>query len=141
MRCAILLPALCLMLLSCVRPDTEELFVKAEDADNGLYIFKVDMPDSLASYDFSFYFRVDQFFTGNGQYTIPMDINWITPSSGTALKERVYAGGRGNEGMRLEYRTGVRVSETGEWIIQVCPRNLPDKFRGFGLIVKRNGTR
>lgn len=140
MRCALLLPALCLFIAS-TRPDTEEQFIKAQDAQNGLYVFAVNLQDSLSTYDFSFYFRADQSFAGSRQYSIPMDISWINPSSGTALKERVYAGGKGNEGMRLKYRSGVRISETGEWKIQVYPREVPDRFRGLGLIVERNGTR
>ena len=81
------------------------------------------------------------FFSCTVTTNAQMDISWINPSSGTALKERVYAGGKGNEGMRLKYRSGVRISETGEWKIQVYPREVPDRFRGLGLIVDRNGTR
>ena len=142
MRCAFLLSALCLLsAVSCAKPDAEEQFIKVRDAENGLYEFTVSLSDSLSTYDFGFYFRADQFFAGSRQYSIPMDISWISPSSRTALKERVYVCGKGSEGVRLEYRSGVRISETGEWKIRVCPRSIPDRFRGLGLTVKRNGTR
>lgn len=141
MRHLSLLAVLGLLIFSCAETDTESSFVRKEDAENGFYLFKLDMPDSLCSCDFSFYFKAEQAFAGSKRYDIPMDVSWISPSSKTVLKERVYVSGNGNREQMQEYRSGVRLSETGEWTIQVYPRDLPSGFQGLGLTVKRNGAR
>lgn len=141
MRQVFLLAALGLLIFSCAEPDMESRFVKVKDAENGFYLFTVDMSDSLSSYDFGFYFRADRPFADSRQYDIPVDVSWVSPSSMIKLKERVYLIGRGDEDRVLQYRTGVRTSETGEWTIQLYPREVPDGFQGIGLTMKRNGAR
>ena len=141
MRQIFLLAVLGLVVSFCDGPDMESRFVKVKDAENGFYLFTVDMPDSLGSYDFGFYFKADRPFADSRQYDIPVDVSWISPSSMIKLKERVYLSGRGDEGRVQEYRTGVRTSETGEWTIQLYPREVPDGFQGIGLTMKRNGAR
>ena len=48
-----------LLLLSACRPASYEQFVRADQAPGGVYEFRLDMGDSLATYDLSLYTRVD----------------------------------------------------------------------------------
>ncbi|MCQ2181778.1 MAG: hypothetical protein MJY50_06950 [Bacteroidales bacterium] len=136
----LLLTALCVLLASCVRPDTEEWFVCAEDAVNGNYLFDLDMTDSLATFDLSLYFRVDN-LKSRGAF-VPMNVSWYSPSSEKRLEETVYMEcGNYSEGAQALYRDAVRPGEPGIWKINVRPMNPPVGFRGVGVIFTRNGTR
>lgn len=142
MRPGLFIIASFLMLVSCTRPESENLFVKASDSDDGLYEFKVDLSDpGEDGYDFAFYTRVDDISLKSKYGTIPLDICWMSPSSRRALEERVYIGRGDLGGLSAEYRSAVRPSETGVWTLYVRPVDPPKGFRGLGLTVKRNGTR
>lgn len=141
MRAGLLIPALILVLASCAGQVSENRFIKASDSDDGLYEFKVDIQDTISLYDFSFYTRVDGIYQRSKSGTVPLDIFWISPSSGKVLAERVYIGRGDMKGLCVEYRSGVRLSEQGEWSLCVRPVNPPKGFRGMGLIVEKNGTR
>lgn len=118
---------------SCVRPDSEEYFIPASKAQDGVYVFDFEMADSLARYDVFFYTRVD----GAPLDSLPLNVMWLSPS-GESFSEKVYM----DPSLEMEaYRTGVAPYETGAWRICVRPLGVTDGFRGLGLICKNNGTR
>ena len=48
-------PLFLILIVSCTRPSSYEQFVRVEDAADGVYEFAVEMADSAATYDLSFY--------------------------------------------------------------------------------------
>lgn len=82
----ILIPALfaaiALSLFSCSEPQSYEEFVRTGSKDeDGMYRFTLNMSDSLAVYDLSFYSRIE---CGNGKLAelrdFPLDITLQSPS-------------------------------------------------------------
>lgn len=141
--------ALFAVLCGCGRPTSSEQFVKlgAKDAD-GLYHYKVDLSDSLCTYDVLFYSRID---CNNvklaGVRDFPMTVTWISPDD-RKYSEKVYFKVRkdsededfySNQYM-IPYRTGLVPVQWGEWKITVridSDRYIPG-FRGLGLICRKN---
>lgn len=135
---AVVLP----LLFACAPPSSTEEFIKVRDARNGIYSFKVDMSDSLAVYDLSFYTRVDRnSLTSSGEAPrIRLVATWISPS-GETFSETVYLPSGDAEGMVRKYRSGVQPKEPGVWTLNVKAYSQEKGFRGLGLICDRNGTR
>lgn len=140
---ALLMSALCLLMVCCVRPDTEEIFISESKADGGLYEFSFDMPDTLSTYDFAFFARVDRPSLGKtATGAFPLKVCWLSPDSRKALEEQVWFDAGDLRGVQVDYRKGVRPSQAGSWKMLVRPEDPPKGLRGMGLIIKRNdGTR
>ena len=126
-----------LSLASCSEPRSNEQFVRADQASDGVYVFTVPLTDSLAVYDFSFYSR-----TGVGTiHSLEMRVQWLAPS-GDSMAETVYMSEVGPKGNSEIYRSGVVPAEYGDWKISVRPVGVDSDFTGLGLITeRRDGTR
>lgn len=137
-----------LVLASCARPSSYEDFVRVgSKGEDGLYHFTLDLSDSLARYDLSFYSRID---CGNVKMStlrdFPMEITWISPE-GQKYKEKVYFPiHQSSEGSdfyshhyRLPYRTGLAPKVAGEWelTVQIDADDHIPGFRGIGVICER----
>ncbi len=135
-----LLPSLLLALAvaGCAAPAEEyNSFIRSADARDGVYTFSVPLTDSLAIYDFSFYGRL---FSGR-RSNIELRVLWLSPS-GESFSETVYMRGLDSRGGEELYRSGVRLSETGEWKVNVRPVGVDGSFAGLGFIATRtDGTR
>ncbi len=133
---------LTVLLFSCSRPQSYETFVKAADAPGGVYSYQLDLSDSLASYDISFYSRVDRnsLNVRNEYPQIRLEVTWVSPS-GQNFSETVYMRGSNSAGDIQKYRSGVVPRESGEWTLKVKAFPGEGKFRGLGVICRRNGTR
>ena len=138
--------------LSCARPDSVEQYVGAEQREpNGLYRYSIDLSDSTATYDISFYTRID---AGKQRMAtvkdFPLMVTWTSPS-GQRYRETVYFTvgdeARGSNyytrQYRKTYRTGLVPVESGVWdmTVHVNSGNDIHGFRGLGVICKKNGTR
>ena len=125
--------ALCFAPVSCVKPSSFEEFIPSYKASDGVYVFKFEMEDTLSTYDFEFYTRVD----GPQLDSLPLKVMWLAPS-GESFSETVYM----DPSLLVEpYRTGVQPSQAGVWRICVRPGTSSGAFRGLGLICRENGTR
>lgn len=136
-----------LLSFSCSRPASEETFIKSDSLDvPGSYPFSVDMSDSLCSYDFTFYSRIDCSKKLFGQMgDIPVTVTFISPS-GKSYGERVYlwrshfvSSGPMSWTYERKYRKDVRPAEPGVWqvILEVQPESVVTGFRGMGLRTER----
>ena len=138
--------------LSCARPDSVEQYVGIEQKEpNGLYRYSMDFSDSLATYDITFYSRID---AGRKRMSavrdFPLMVTWTSPS-GQRYRETVYFNVRDEEDgssfytsqYRMAYRTGLVPVESGIWdmTVHVNSGNEVPGFRGLGVICKKNGTR
>jgi hypothetical protein len=133
---------LCLLLLvlSCREPLSVERFIPAP----GPYEFQVDMADTAASYDFSFYTRLDGRLSGLETTELPLSITWTSPSD-TSYTEKVYMPLTGratlfSRQVLQPYRADVRPWEAGQWSLQVVigHTDAQEVMRGLGLVVKKN---
>lgn len=126
--------AMLLLVAACTRPDSFEKFVRVDQAPAGLFSFPVDLSDSLSTYDISFY-TAD--YPGRDTTGLELQVVWVGPS-GQSASETVYMDvGKGRE----LYRSGVSMAEPGEWRLDLRVRDVPEGFRGIGIICKRNGPR
>ena len=129
--------ALVLSLCCCSRPTEREIFVKAVNAVGNVYSFELPMEDSLATYDLSFYTRIDSPVSRRAAGSLELDVRWESPS-GEAADETVYM----DVTSQVEtYRSGVSPLEPGVWTLKVQVVNPPEGLRGLGLVCKENGTR
>lgn len=117
----------------CVRPVSTEIFIPSSKAEDGVYVFDIEMSDSLSTYDISFYTRVD----GPQLDSLPLKVLWLSPS-GESFSETVYMDPSENTEL---YRSGIRLYEYGDWRICVRPDTDSRGFRGLGIICRQNGTR
>lgn len=126
---AVCAAASCLLLACCVRPASYEEFVRADEAVGGLYSFTLDLADTLCTYDISFYIAGDD----TRSEGIPVYVVWTGPD-GENFEELVYM----NSSETLQpYRTDVAMAALGEWKLDLRPMEVPDGFRGIGVICKR----
>ena len=141
--------------VSCARPDSVEQYIGIEHNEpNGLYRYSLDMSDSLATYDITFYSRID---AGRQRMAsvkdFPLMVTWTSPS-GQRYRETVYFGvhdeAHGSSFYTSQYkkvyRTGLKPVEYGVWdmTVHVNSGNEVSGFRGLGVIYKKNrpdGTR
>ena len=99
----------------------------------------MEVVDSLALYDFSFYTRVDG--DEHAEDPLRLDISWVAPSD-TVYRETVYMYAGDERGQLQRYRSYMRFPLTGEWMLKVSVSPQLDGFRGLGLVWKeKNGTR
>jgi hypothetical protein len=139
----------------CARPDSVERYISADDREaSGLYRYSIDLSDSTATYDLSFYSRIDLGKLRMAEIQdFPLTVTWTAPS-GRRYRETVYFGvfdsDKGSDfyssQYRKPYRTGFRPVEWGVWdmAVQVNFGNEVPGFRGLGVICKKNlqdGTR
>ncbi|MBQ9477772.1 MAG: hypothetical protein IJU63_08335 [Bacteroidales bacterium] len=131
-----------LLAAACSRPDTWEQFIRTADAPGGVYAFEMDLSDSTALYDFTFYLRNDKtsLWTRAEDCSVPLDIVWTAPS-GESWSERVYLRSGDERGRVEPYRRDCMMAESGTWTLQVTPRDTDRGFRGLGIICHRHGTR
>lgn len=152
---AFVLAVLTAAAVSCARPDSVEQYVGIEQREpNGLYRYSVDFSDTLATYDITFYSRID---AGRQRMAavkdFPIMVTWTSPS-GQSYRENVYFvvhdEARGSNyyssQYRKVYRTGLVPVEPGVWDLTVYVNSGKDVpgFRGLGVICKKNlphGTR
>lgn len=130
----IVLAAAILLLASCACPESVEKFVRVDQAPSGLFSFQVDLSDSLSTYDIYFYTADYPHRDSTG---LAIQVVWVGPS-GQSASESVYMDvGKGRE----LYRSGISMAEPGEWKLDLRVRDVPEGFRGIGIICKRYGPR
>lgn len=121
----------------CSRPLSSETFVRSDRSLDGVYIFELDLPDSLAFYDIWFYSRT----VNEPLASLPLNVQWLAPS-GKRFSERVYMKLVDADGEKELYRSGVVPSETGKWQLSVRPLGVDENFCGLGVICEEHhGTR
>ena len=140
--------------VSCARPESVEQYIGADQTPpNGLYHFSLDLSDSLATYDLSFYTRIDAGRLRMAEAKdFPLSLTLTSPS-GRRYRETVFflvdETQRGSDFYSSQYvkpyRTGLVPVEWGEWemSVQVNGGNEVQGLRGLGIICKKNlyGTR
>lgn len=131
------LPILLLVTLAaCREPLSTERFIRGE----GPFVFPVDMSDTTAAYDFDLYTRVDAMDIPS---SVPLRMSWTSPSD-SLYTETVYLPLQGRHGVfsmdvYQAYRADMRPVEAGEWTLTVSALSqLPEGFRGLGLVVRKN---
>lgn len=130
-----------LFLVSCARPAVVEEYRLSDDRDStGRFSFSLDMSDSAAVYDISFYTRFDcpaKVFCA--MEDLPVNLELVSPS-GCTYGETVYipVSGfkslkRGTYDSKVEYRTGLVPVEKGMWEMNIA---IPERkgFQGIGVI-------
>ena len=142
------IPVLLLLLglVSCKAPASYEQFVRADQAVEGEYRFPLDLSDSTAVYDISLYTRVDPspMASSRGDGQLGITVSWFSAGSEPVLRETVYLPRGGEKGSSALYRSGVKPSPTGEWLIVAEPVGAPEGLRGVGIICRKknaHGTR
>lgn len=116
-------------MVACRQPSSEEIFLRPDQvALDGSYRFCVDMSDSTALYDVSFFTRVDGDFIGS----FPVSVQVKSPS-GKKIEDKVYWD---VSVQKVLYRKDIRPYETGEWEISVYVNNLKG-LRGIGMICEK----
>lgn len=126
-----------LLVAGCEKPGTVEQFIKAQDSADGVYNFELPLDDSLGTYDFSFYTRIDRPFGAEGTGCLRLDVLWRSPSGKTA-GETVYMN---VAELRDKYRSGVSPKEYGKWSMEVKVPDPPAGLLGLGIICEHDGTR
>ena len=130
--------ALSLALPACSEPDGAELFLRRDEARDGIYVFTLPLQDTTAAYDFWFYSRTARTRLDNLQ----LNVQWLAPS-GDGFSETVYMRSVGPLGSRELYRSGMVPAQAGDWQLSVRPVGVDEGFAGLGVIYKRyeHGTR
>lgn len=130
LSCALALP-------SCADTGVVEEFVRRDEARSGVYVYKLDLPDTTAAYDVWFYSRSGE----RPLESVQMNVQWLAPS-GDAFFETVYMRRVDPRGSKELYRSGVVPAQAGEWQLSVRPVGVDEDFLGLGVIYeKRDGTR
>ncbi len=136
MRRIVRLLSIAIALSCCSRPAFSDWFIPSSEAVDNIYDFSCQMADSLGSYDFSFYTRVD----GVWDRSIRLDAVWHSPDGGQFSETAYLRPESKSEGIQ-PYRSGVEPSAPGDWRLTVLVPDAPEGFLGLGLICKENGTR
>ena len=127
-----------LILGACSKPSEYSCFVPASEVEGGPYIFLLDNPDSLNTYDLSFYTGAGCRFGGD----VRLDIMWISPDR-QVFREKVYLQPSETAGSVQLYRSGIRPGTVGQWVLLVNVIHAPKFFPGLGIVSNctENGTR
>ena len=129
--------ALGLALPACREPDSLELFVRQDEARDGVYVYSLPLKDTTAAYDFWFYSRTEH----NALESLQLNIQWLAPS-GEAFSETVYMRRIDPKGSKELYRSGMVPTQAGDWQLSVRPVGVDGDFLGLGVICKKqDGTR
>ena len=135
--------------VSCARPESVEQYVGADQRPpNGLYQYTLDFSDSLATYDLSFYARIDAGRLRMAEAKdFPLSVTLTSPS-GRRFRETVFflvddteKGSAFYSSQYVKpYRTRMVPVEWGEWemTVQVNGGNDVQGMRGLGIIFKKN---
>lgn len=124
-----------LLLAACAEPLSRERFIISDGS--GEYSFPVEMNDSSAVYDLSFYTVIDRSpLQPDTLSFIPMALLWRSPS-GRYFSENVYYPA---DSLQVCYRRGLEPVETGTWVLEVSVDNEPEGMRGLGLIVAKKSV-
>lgn len=131
MKCRLLAAALLAgMLCGCSRPLGGEQFILGPKDE---YVFGIDVVDSLAYYDLSFYTRMEP---KNGlAYPLKLEITWTSPAD-SSYRETVYmdTDAQGKNAVVRKYRSALRFPRSGRWTMSVDVSPQTEKFSGLGLI-------
>ena len=121
------------LIAACGEPASRERFIRSDGS--GEYAFQVEMTDTSASYDLSFYTAIDRpLMQPDTLGSFPMRLLWRSPS-GRFYSETVYYPA---DSSIVHYRTGLIPSENGSWELQISISPEPAGLRGMGLVVARN---
>ncbi len=124
-------------LAGCSRPESVELFIRSDQARDGVYVYTLPLTDTTAAYDIWFYSRTGVRPLSN----LPLRVRWIAPS-GDGFQEQVYMRTVDTRGTKERYRSGLIPAEAGQWQLSVRPLGVDEDFLGMGVICKkRNGSR
>jgi len=135
--------------VSCSRPASVEQFVSVDKREaNGLYSFSLDLSDSLATYDISFYSRIDASrLKISHTRDFSLMVTWTAPS-GQKYRETVYFGvfdeSAGSNSFSSQYvkpyRTGLVPVEYGVWEMNVLVNSGAEVpgLRGLGVVCKKH---
>ena len=150
----IILPVTLLLLAAGCRPASYEQFIRADQAQDGEYVFALDLSDSTATYDLSLYTRVDPALmaAATPSAELALQVCWLAPAEGgtplggstsqaclavPAMSEIVYLPFGAEAGSVRLYRSGVKPAPAGEWHLSVTPIAPPEGLRGIGRICTR----
>lgn len=128
--------SLLLLAASCRQPESTETFLRGP----GPYEFAVDLSDSAAVWDVSFYTRVDA--VRDTLSELALSATWTSPSA-ESFSETVYlplSGGTSffSHEACVPYRSAVAPLERGCWTLTVTVPSPPPGLRGLGLVVARS---
>ena len=129
-----------LLVLSCREPMSVETYIRSE---TGPFAFTVDMSDTTAVYDLTFYTRLD----GPHRYLesdfeTPLTVYWRSPSD-SLYEETVYLPLEGEDEnfysrqLKVPYREEVSPREAGVWTLTVTLPSPVPGFRGLGLVTTK----
>lgn len=134
---AFLLMLSLLGLASCTPAQEQSLFVRSENARDGVYVFPLGALDSLSSYDISIYGRAARKALKEPE----LRVMWLSPD-GQTFTETIYPPKIGLEGSRFEYRSGVSPARSGQWSLSIRECSGAEPLTGLGIIIKKSdGTR
>lgn len=134
---AFLLTLSLLGLASCTLSQEQSVFVRSEDARDGVYVFPLGSLDSLSSYDISIYGRA----AGKALKEPELRLMWLS-ADGQTFTETVYPPPISPEGSRFEYRSGVSPARSGQWSLSIRECSGTEPLTGLGIIIKKSdGTR
>lgn len=130
--------AVCLLLACCAKPAYYEEFIRADEAESGIYSFTLDLADTLCTYDISFYISPAHAKvpadTSRTCRCLPVYVVWTGPQD-ESFEEMVYM----DPGQTVQpYRQGVEMAVLGDWKLDLRPMEVPSGFRGIGIICHRN---
>ena len=130
--------ACALALTACTEPDGMELFLRRDEARDGVYVYSLPLTDTTAAYDFWFYSRT----SGARLESIQLNVQWLAPS-GDGFSETVYMRSVDARGAKEAYRSGMVPAQAGDWQLSVRPVGVDAELLGWGVIYKKNedGTR
>ena len=136
-----LILSVAILVSSCREPFSVERFIPAP----GPYEFAVDMSDSSAVYDFSFYTRLDGYSAALQEAReLPLRVTWTSPSD-SVFTENVYLPLEGRSSLFSRqvlqpYRRGVRPYQHGVWTLTVAIPYSDSRewLRGLGLVVAQS---
>ncbi len=87
----IILPVTLLLLAAGCRPASYEQFIRADQAQDGEYVFALDLSDSTATYDLSFYTRVDPALmaAATPSAELALQVCWYSPAGEATASDPV----------------------------------------------------
>ncbi|MBR4775835.1 MAG: hypothetical protein IK008_07035 [Bacteroidales bacterium] len=126
--------SLLLLAIACSQPSSTETFLRGP----GPYEFALDLSDSTAVWDVSFYTRVD---APDAPPEMGLCATWTSPSA-ESFTDTVYlplSAGTSffSQEACVPYRSGVSPAERGHWTLTVDVPEPPSGLRGLGLVMTR----